>query len=251
MLDVLWLLPLGFVAGTIGSMVGLGGGIIMVPAMTLAGYSSTLAVSVSLYAIFSNAVASTISYARRGVIVYKTGLLMSSLAIPGTVIGAIASSWVSRSEFHALFGVLMVIVAVYMATKQNIKDNTIVGIASITAASVASFGAGMVSSFFGIGGGIIFVPIMIAVLGMNMLRAAPTSQFTLLFISFAGMISHTALGHTGFTEAALLSAGAFIGGLFGAKLASKIKQKNLQIILAIMVAAAAVRLFIEALPEWF
>ena len=65
MMDMLWLLPLGFIAGTIGSMVGLGGGIITVPVMTLAGYSPTLAVTVSLYAIFSNAAASTILYARR------------------------------------------------------------------------------------------------------------------------------------------------------------------------------------------
>ena len=46
MMDMLWLLPLGFIAGTIGSMVGLGGGIITVPVMTLAGYSPTLAVTV-------------------------------------------------------------------------------------------------------------------------------------------------------------------------------------------------------------
>ena len=59
MMDMLWLLPLGFIAGTIGSMVGLGGGIITVPVMTLAGYSPTLAVTVSLYAIFSNAAAPT------------------------------------------------------------------------------------------------------------------------------------------------------------------------------------------------
>ena len=84
----------------------------------------------------------------------------------------------------------------------------------------------MVSSFFGIGGGIIFVPVLVAVLGMGMSRAAPTSQFALLFISFAGMISHTVLGHAiRFYEAVLLSVGAFAGGLFGSKLSSRVKQK--------------------------
>ena len=96
MMDMLWLLPLGFIAGTIGSMVGLGGGIITVPVMTLAGYSPTLAVTVSLYAIFSNAAASTILYARRGLVEYKTGIFMAAIAIPGTALGAIASSWVTR-----------------------------------------------------------------------------------------------------------------------------------------------------------
>ena len=108
MMDMLWLLPLGFIAGTIGSMVGLGGGIITVPVMTLAGYSPTLAVTVSLYAIFSNAAASTILYARRGLVEYKTGIFMAAIAIPGTALGAIASSWVKQDEFQVLFGILMI-----------------------------------------------------------------------------------------------------------------------------------------------
>ena len=116
MMDMLWLLPLGFIAGTIGSMVGLGGGIITVPVMTLAGYSPTLAVTVSLYAIFSNAAASTILYARRGLVEYKTGIFMAAIAIPGTALGAIASSWVKQDEFQVLFGILMITVAIYTAT---------------------------------------------------------------------------------------------------------------------------------------
>ena len=122
MMDMLWLLPLGFIAGTIGSMVGLGGGIITVPVMTLAGYSPTLAVTVSLYAIFSNAAASTILYARRGLVEYKTGIFMAAIAIPGTALGAIASSWVKQDEFQVLFGILMITVAIYTATRQNTED---------------------------------------------------------------------------------------------------------------------------------
>ena len=251
MMDMLWLLPLGFIAGTIGSMVGLGGGIITVPVMTLAGYSPTLAVTVSLYAIFSNAAASTILYARRGLVEYKTGIFMAAIAIPGTALGAIASSWVKQDEFQVLFGILMITVAIYTAIRQNIRGRAKVGTVSALVAAAASLGAGMVSSFFGIGGGIIFVPVLVAVLGMGMSRAAPTSQFALLFISFAGMISHTVLGHAGFYEAVLLSVGAFAGGLFGSKLSSRVKQKNLRIILSLLVGAAAVRLLVEVLPGWF
>ena len=251
MMDILWLLPLGFVAGSVGSMVGLGGGIITVPALTLAGYSPTLAVTVSLYAIFSNAAASTILYARRGLVAFKTGIFMAAVAIPGTVLGAVLSSWVDRDEFQVLFGVLLITVAVYTAVRQNISSRAKIGTISATIAALASLGAGMVSSFFGIGGGIIFVPVLVMVLGMGMARAAPTSQFALLFISFAGIISHTALGHAGLYEAALLSAGAFAGGLFGSKLASRVQQKNLRIILSVLVAAAAIRLFIDVLPGWF
>ena len=140
MMDMLWLLPLGFIAGTIGSMVGLGGGIITVPVMTLAGYSPTLAVTVSLYAIFSNAAASTILYARRGLVEYKTGIFMAAIAIPGTALGAIASSWVKQDEFQVLFGILMITVAIYTATRQNIRGRAKVGTVSALVAAAASLG---------------------------------------------------------------------------------------------------------------
>ena len=65
MYENLWLIPLGFVAGILGSIVGLGGGIIAVPVMTFAGFPPSLAASNSLFAAFSNSVASTVSYARQ------------------------------------------------------------------------------------------------------------------------------------------------------------------------------------------
>ena len=65
MYENLWLIPLGFAAGILGSIVGLGGGIIAVPVMTFAGFPPSLAASNSLFAAFSNSVASTVSYARQ------------------------------------------------------------------------------------------------------------------------------------------------------------------------------------------
>ena len=74
MIDQLWLIPLGFVAGILGSMVGLGGGIIIVPVLTFLGFPPTVAASNSLFAAFSNSVASTISYSRQKRIEYYLGL---------------------------------------------------------------------------------------------------------------------------------------------------------------------------------
>ena len=54
MFEEIWLIPLGFIAGILGSIIGLGGGIIIVPVLTFMGFSPTLAVSNSLFAVFSN-----------------------------------------------------------------------------------------------------------------------------------------------------------------------------------------------------
>src|SRR6185437_1758846 len=109
-------------------MIGLGGGFVVVPVLTFFGYAPTLAASDSLFAAFSNSVASTASYARQKRIVYSLGIKL------------------------ALISIQIMVLAVG-----------------------ASFFAGIISSFFGIGGGTVFVPLMVVAIGLSMKLAAPTS----------------------------------------------------------------------------
>ena len=85
MIESIWLIPLGFVAGLLGSIIGLGGGIIIVPVLTFVGFSPTLAVSNSLFAVFSNSVASTAVYAKQKRIELSLGWKLGLIAVPGTV----------------------------------------------------------------------------------------------------------------------------------------------------------------------
>ena len=73
MIDQLWMILLGFAAGILGSMIGLGGGIIVVPVLTFLGFPPTVAASNSLFAALSNATASTISYSRQKRIEFSLG----------------------------------------------------------------------------------------------------------------------------------------------------------------------------------
>jgi len=121
MIDQLWLIALGFAAGVLGSMIGLGGGIIVVPVLTFFGFSPTLAASNSLFAAFSNAVASTISYSRQKRIEYSLGLKLGLLSIPGTVLGAYISSDVTPEIFKILFGFVLIASAVYIFLRKKIE----------------------------------------------------------------------------------------------------------------------------------
>ncbi|HEX2471862.1 MAG TPA: sulfite exporter TauE/SafE family protein, partial [Nitrososphaera sp.] len=85
---VIILAAVGLAAGTLGSMLGVGGGIIMVPALTFLNLSPTQAASTSLIAVMSTSVSSTIEYARQKRIDYALGLAMAACAIPGGVLGA-------------------------------------------------------------------------------------------------------------------------------------------------------------------
>ncbi|MBS3923227.1 MAG: sulfite exporter TauE/SafE family protein [Nitrosarchaeum sp.] len=250
MIDQLWLIPLGFAAGILGSMIGLGGGIIVVPVLTFFGFPPTLAASNSLFAAFSNAVASTFSYSRQKRIEYSLGLKLGLLTIPGTVLGAYISSDVTPSIFKILFGLVLVSSAVYIFLRKKIetREKTLT-IQMIVFAIGASFFAGIISSFFGIGGGIIFVPLMVVGMGMTMKKAAPTSQFILLFASLSGVIVHSVLGHPDFMQSGLLAAGAFVGGLVGARLSLDIKERYLQILVSSIIILAAIKLFFDSVAE--
>ena len=244
------LIPLGFAAGVVGSIIGLGGGFIVVPVLTFFGFPPTLAASNSLFGALGNAVAATISYSRQKHIEFRLGIKLGLLSIPGTVLGAIISSDVAPGIFKILFGLVLVASAAYIFLRKKIETGEqrnsrqmLIFVAG------ASFFAGIISSFFGIGGGIVFVPLMIAGMGMAMKRAAPTSQLILLFASSSGVVVHSLLGHPDFLQAGLLATGSFLGGLVGARLMPDIKERFLQIIVSAVILAVAVKLFLDSAYE--
>jgi uncharacterized membrane protein YfcA len=247
MFENLWLILLGFVAGVIGSIIGLGGGIIIVPVLAILGIPHTIASSSSLFAAFSNSVASTASYAKQKRLDYKNGLRLGLFSIPGTILGAVLSGQVTPDVFKILFGIVLMASCYYLFVKRDLelKQNSI-SVKMLVMSSGISFFAGILSSFFGIGGGIVFVPLMIVGLGLAVKNATATSQLILMFSSASGMITHALLGHAQFEYVALLSVGAFAGGLVGARLSLEIKENKIRFLIVAAILAAAIKLFLDA-----
>ena len=171
MLEHVGFVALGLAAGVLGSMIGLGGGIIVVPALTILGVPPVTAASNSLFVALSNAAASTVSYSRQKRIDYALGLRISALSVPGTAFGAVLTTDSAPWAFKALFGALLVAAAAYIMLRSRMEGEEGEGGARAIISSprtmfalvtVASFFAGTISSFFGIGGGVVFVPLMVA-----------------------------------------------------------------------------------------
>lgn len=250
MIDQIWFIPLGFAAGVLGSLLGLGGGIIVVPVLTFLGFSPTTAASNSLFAALSNSIASTISYSKQKRIEFSLGLKLGLLSIPGTIFGAIMSTDVTPGIFKILFGLILIASAAYLFLRKKIRDKEkTLSFQMIFFVIGASFFAGIISAFFGIGGGIIFVPLMVVGIGMTMKKAAPTSQLILLFSSLSGIITHSLLGHPDFTQSGFLAIGSFAGGIVGARLSIDIKERYLQILVSVMILIAAAKLFFDSIYD--
>jgi len=247
MFEEIWLIPLGFIAGILGSIIGLGGGIIIVPVLTFMGFPPTLAVSNSLFAVFSNSVGATAAYAKQKRVEFSLGWKLGLMAVPGTILGAFISSDLSSEIFKVLFALVLISSASYIFLKRKIEEKSVdISRLLLVFSAGASFFAGIISSLFGIGGGLIFVPLMVVALGISMKRAAPTSQFILMFASFSGLIVHSMLGHPDYYQALLLSIGAFAGGILGARLSLEIKENKLKIIVVIVLIAAAIKMIVDS-----
>lgn len=247
---VIILVAVGLGAGTLGSMLGVGGGIIMVPALTFLGMPPAQTAATSLFAVTSTSVSSTVAYSRQKRINYRRAIELAAAAIPGAVLGPFILDQVTPADFRLYFGILLIAVGIYVMFRSSIlreKKEEKISPAKHAAVFAITFGAGIISSFFGVGGGTIFVPVMLLIHHMTMREAAPTSQFTLMLTSFAGLFTHVALGNPDYLYAIALSAGAVVGAQLGAKWSKTAKEALLQKMLGIALIAVAVRLFVE----WF
>jgi uncharacterized membrane protein YfcA len=247
---IIILIIIGLAAGAIGSLIGIGGGIIIGPALAFMGFSPSHIASTSLIAVTSTSASSTIVYSKQKTIDYATGLKISTSSIPGGIAGAFLSSEISLEYFKVYFAIILMLIGVYIVYKNSIiKEKTSGNSKSIYFYILfysGTFSAGIISSLFGVGGGIIFVPMMVIILRMKMLKASPTSQLILLMTSLAGMFTHVILGHPDYNQSIALVVGSFIGAQIGSRLLPYAKESILQKLLFISLLAVAAKLIFDS-----
>src|SRR5262245_27547237 len=112
----LWLLPLGLLVGAFGTLIGAGGGFILVPILLILYPSEPTEqiASISLAVVFFNAFSGSLAYARMKRIDYRSGIIFSAATIPGAILGAISTAYLPRRLFDLLFGVMMIAAGIYL-----------------------------------------------------------------------------------------------------------------------------------------
>lgn len=245
------LIIIGIGAGAFGAVLGVGGGIIIVPVLTYLGLSPTQTSSTSLFAVLSTSAGSTVEYSRQKRIEYGLALRLAAIAAPGAVIGALLSRQFTPELFKLYFGILIIMTGLYILDRKSVLNERFrirTGFKNVFIYT-CGFAAGILSSLFGVGGGIIFVPIMLILLGIDMHRAAPTSQLILFISSLVGIATHSYLGHPDYLYAAALAAGAFIGAQIGARISKRAKGILLERILGIALIGVGVKLILDWFPK--
>lgn len=272
----LGLLALGFAVGSYGTLIGAGGGFVLMPVLLLLypRESPEFLTAISLAVVFFNATSGSTAYARMKRVDYKSGLMFAAATIPGAIIGVYATAWVSRTLFDTIFGVVLIAAGLFMffKPKEDVHGHAHVSPHKKTAHEITRFlvGAdgltfeytfnpyigiilsvfvGFMSSFLGIGGGIIHVPAMAYLLSFPVHIATATSHFVLAIMTLVASLVHIYNGtfHHGVHRTAALGVGVLVGAQLGAYLSNKIKGSWIIRGLALALALVGIRILYAAI----
>lgn len=252
MLLTIKLFIVGFGVGSFGTLLGVGGGFILVPVfLLLFDYTPQFAVGTSLAVVFFNALSGTIAYMRQKKIYYDAAIRFSLATLPGAVIGSYLARYFTSHIFHISFGLLLISIAGLLYWLLREKDETVCRVDFFPAQYNRLRGislsvlVGFLSSTFGIGGGIIHVPAMIALLGFSTHVATATSHFVLAVSTFFGVASHYFLGNILMGPALIVGSGAAIGAQIGAYVAPKTKARSITLLLCLALLFLGLRMILS------
>ncbi|UOY90596.1 sulfite exporter TauE/SafE family protein [Bacillus glycinifermentans] len=264
------LIILGLIAGTIGSLVGLGGGIVIVPSLLfLSGFTGLfdhvtpqMAVGTSLFVIIFTGLSSTIAYMKYKTVDYKSGLIFFIGSGPGSLIGAHMSKYFSTDSFSLWFGIFMILISLSLMIKKKAKplDKKHTGIIRTfkddegndytysyqpwAGIAIACF-VGFLGGLFGIGGGSLMVPAMMLLFLFPTRVAVATSMFIIFLSSIAGSVGHVVSGHVNWLYALALIPGAWFGGQLGAFINKKMQSKTIVFIMRLVLILVGLRLIYQ------
>lgn len=259
-----WLLPIfGFLIGIAASLTGVGGGIFIVPLLTLLfGFEPVVATGTSLATIILTSIASTVNYLRQHRVYIIIGLVLAVATAPGAWLGAaLTAEPAIKSSLGEIFAVFLLLVAAQMIYKA-LRSKSVKGCGQtdpvfesallrngrrLLLGLFLGFFGGVASGLLGVGGGTILVPIMCYALDFPIHFSIPTSMFIMIFTSISGVANHLQQGHVNPEYALYLGVGSIFGAQVGAYTGKKLSSRNLQLVFAAMLIIASINMILKSL----
>ena len=255
----------GLGVGTYGTLVGVGGGFIVVPLLLLVyKLSPAAAAATSLVVVFLNAVSGSLNYLRAGRVDVRTGMILALATVPGAIFGPFIAERIPERAFKIFFGLFLIAMSALLflrperkaqhaattrggfgSVHRSFSDRS--GTAfeysfSLPLALALSLGVGILSSTLGIGGGIVHVPALIHLMSFPVHIATATSQFVLAITALAGVSEYARRDLVHWPLALAIGAGVILGAQIGAQLSRRIRGRGIVRLLTIAVVVLAGRL---------
>lgn len=243
----------GLLAGIMGGYLGVGGGIIIVPFLTLVmGLDIKAAVPVSAAAIVVNSLASSSEYLRKNMVDLELMVLLTIAMVLGTIIGSTLLTVLSATYIKfALAGVLLYTAVTFLRAKEPTGSTGTLDHRNrrLWLCGLLSFLGGILAGLVGIGGGVIAVPLMFLVLGVPLGLARGTSSFIVGFAGAASVSVYFINGLVDLSVAPAVMLGTVLGGKLGGSLGALAKPKVVRLLFFILLIYVAIRLAYNAWGE--
>ncbi|WP_163654728.1 sulfite exporter TauE/SafE family protein [Listeria sp. PSOL-1] len=272
--QTLEILMIAIIAGIIGSMLGLGGGIIMTPALTLIfGIPIQYAIGASIISVIATSSGSAIAYIKDRITNLRVGMFLEIATTTGAITGAFIGGLLSETALYMIFGLLLLYSAFNMikksgteiptnvkpdplATKLNLHDHYYdkalrqeinYKVAHIPAGFGVMYGAGVASGLLGIGSGAFKVMALDVFMKMPLKVSSATSNLMMGVTAAASATVYLFKGDIDPTIAAPVALGVLIGATFGTRIMQRLKSKVIRLIFIPILIYVALQMILEGL----
>lgn len=268
------LIIIGFAVGTLGTLIGAGGGFILVPLLilTFPHFSPEVITAISMAVVALNATSGTVAYIRAGKVDFKAGVIFAVCTVPGSVLGVITTRYIPRGTFDIFFGIMLIGLAVFLFLRTRKKKTETVIVKdkkywihqihtdksghryeysyNLRIGILLSIVVGYLSPLLGIGGGVIHVPALTEWLHFPVHLATATSHFILAIMATVSVIVHITEGVYNDPLVLKMVIGFAIGVIPGAQLGAFLSKRlggNIIVrALAISLGLVGIRILIQA-----
>ncbi|KAA1042523.1 sulfite exporter TauE/SafE family protein [Macrococcus equipercicus] len=272
-MSIVILIILGVLSAVIGAIVGIGGGIIIVPTLIYLGMDAGIldditpqkAIGTSTVILISTGLSATLGYLKTKQVDLKSGMLFLCGIVPGAFIGAYLSRYLTLDSFNLYFGIFLIIISIVLMVRNHIKPIKLFqneahqrmftdaagtthhySIAPVPAI-IATFIVGCLTGLFGIGGGALMTPLMIILFRFPPHIAVGTSMLMIFFSSLSGAVSHIVQGNVIWYYAVILIIASYIGANIGVQINKRMKSDTVILVLRSIMLLLGVYLIIKSL----
>jgi uncharacterized protein len=253
------------VVGVLGSMLGVGGGLMIVPFLTLAlGQPIKTAIGASLIGVIATSSAAQVVYVSRGLSHTRLGMTLELATTVGALAGGITAVLVNARVLQGLFALMLVYATYSMGRRRaaaGAAGNGVMlasytepsgeavsyGIRRLPTGMIASFFAGNLSGLLGVGGGVIQVPVMSQVMGMPIKAALATSNFMLGVTAATSAALYLGRGFIEPRTAVPTALGVLVGAQLGPRIAGRLPARTLRVLFQVLLVVFAVQMVWKAL----
>lgn len=247
-----WILPLALAVGLVLGSLGGGGAILTVPILTtLVGQSAHQATASSLVIVGSSSLVGMVPHLRAGRVKVADGLVFGLLGVVGAAIGSRLSVAVPAAVLMSAFSVLLLVVAVVMWRRRRRPRSGDAGEGRGWAVRIAAAsGVGLLTGFFGVGGGFVIVPALVIVLGLPMKQAVATSLLVIAVNSATSLATRAASGlELDWGLVLPFAALTVVGTLIGGRVAQRVDQRHLNLAFIVLLVLVALGVGLQNVPR--